>query len=801
MAPSQHHQIQYAYANAAMLYDDGSYSRGGGYISRPMYTPPNNGYNAPPQGYEIYAQHHQHHHHHHHHHHQHQLQQQRLPHQRGGYYQNQGRGGGPMGRGARRGGHYDSSHHQRGGGRGGMQRGSRHEHLCIIHVDSFETVNAANRSNTLISLIPPHVLDQASRGPRLGNNFQGMAIIRALLIVNKRFLVGSISEPRDTQNVIIPDSAAVQLMNVENVLCDEGHLVVEMESGAKIAKNLYGQLRHGLVQVVSFEPPTETPEPINVYAMDADTILKELPGNYQLFFEMEQAMREDSERSATLFSQILRLSSPSLTSTNTTEEPQQPAGEGDQASPPRRTHMLLRYPQGVRVLSLALESPTKRAMFFQRLHEEGEEVSRLYTNGIAPEGTLFLTLLSSALTAPIVFNSFGVETRENGLPVRQTDWADRSEIINVLCTRIASEGILLVRSNGGNCMITALAKRLWPDWKGEAPAAREPPRGSKRDRDDHESGTSQSVRTEGDTSANQATTEGRRAPASLDELVLQRLPQDWRFYEACVNAFTCGRVPERSAEQSGEVSANRGELSVEVRGTLVTDHIIACRAVQVLLPHFADVVLQHQKLYAGCDYSPYVYHCVEFLTSLATRARALMLSPHGNYVAQSLIVEFSPRAIPGTVIESVLLSFLNEAADNVNFLSLQKCASNVVERAISCCDAIDRQKHDEFILRTARGLLSNNDDRLTELATNQYGNYVCSHLCKKLTAVVTSEASSSGGSASAEMVEEATKLEAEAFARLYRRMREIQGSRFTAGLVSWLNAQEGRLRGAAPAEA
>eukprot|EP00796_Vickermania_ingenoplastis_P011062 gene11062-7693_t len=724
-------------------------------------------------------------------------QQQRQPYAPGGYRggaggygqgYNQGYQGG-RGRGGRGGFQGDGQRGGRGGRGGFGQRGQRHELLCLIHVDSFATLGNASRSGTFATLMPQKLLE---------NRPHGHHVFRLLVVVGKTYLAAAVSEPRESQDIVLAEPTSKQFMNVENVLCDEGHLLVEMESGDKLAKNLYGQLRHGLQQIAPFdrEPDTAGDAEADVYTMEVEGLLKDMATQKPIFRRLEEAVKEDSERSTTLFDQLLQLSSPSLAAPDG-EQPAEGAGQEGSATAttatsaaPRRTHMLLRSPQGVRLLSLALEVPSKRQVFFRRLREEGQEVARTRSGArTAPEGTLFLTLLSSVLTSTIVFNSFGVETRSSGSSVAKAAWADRDEIVDTLCTRVAEEGILLLRSNGGSCMVMALTKRLRPGFK-----VHEPPRserrtisasatgGFKRGRQGDADGAGRSVKTESGAVPTQAAEASPvpTAPASLDAFAVPEPPLDWRFFHACAAAFTEGRVPERVASKEGEEAAP--PPTEQQRIPLITDHIISCRAVQVLLPHFADSVLTHEKESNGGAVPPstYVRQCSEFLGGLAQRAKELMLHAFGNYVAQSLVTELAPRAIPGTRIAAIVKEILDAVIESVSELSLQKCASNAVERAITASESLP-DGH-EFILRASRAMLENDTTRLVELATNQYANYVVSHLCKRLTALVVSG-----------NYPEAAAVEKEFFTRLSGQMNALQTSRFSAGLVGWLNAEESHI--------
>lgn len=756
-------------------------------------------------------------------------QQQRQ--QYGGYG---GRGGGYRGvggRGARGGYPGGDMYHQRGrggaGGRGGYGlRGPRQEILVVVHTDSFATLNTVSRAGSMLSLVPPRVLETRPQLPH---------VLRILVVVKKQYLAASVSEPKENQDIILSEETATKFLNVENVLCDEGNLFVDLESGDKLARNLYGQLRLSLVQIVNFDKPEAAAEgddaaDADVFSMNKETLLQDMCNRKSVFSKMEEAMREESERSTKLFEDILRLSSRNLAAAASAAEPAEGEGEDAQQSSatannnhnnsttaattngPRRTHVLLRSPQGVRLLKMALEHAAKREVFFRFLQEEGNEVSLTRAPAhTAPEGTLFLTLCSSVLTSSLVFHCFGLETKLEGNTQPTPEWTDREHIIDVICARIASEGILLLRSNGGSCMINALVRRLCPGFRLlEAPRSeRRVAAGLKRGRADEPTAesTEKVARTEDGAVAHNAGADGgiTRAPPSLDGYEVPVPPQDWRFFHACAAAFVEGRIPEKTGGTRRQDNNNNNnsnyqnqnntqnstpptivtlkaeEITLEHRISLLTDHIISCRAIQVLLPHFADAILTFEKSGATSE-SDFVRQCTAFLNALTQRGKDLMLHAFGNYVAQSLITELVPRAIPNTRVEAVLNTLTEVVQSNIVELSAQKCASNVVERAIALSEHFPQGT--KFVVDATRKILEGDDKALLELATSQYANYVVSLLGKKLSSIPST----------ASNAEEALAVEKQLYSRLLQNMNQLQNSRFSSGLLNWMTAQQARLK-------
>lgn len=754
--------------------------------------------------------------------------QQGYQRQRYGEYQNNGypqRGGGfGRGRGGRGGYHQEgygghpggqwNAHPGRGfnprGGRG-MGRGNRsmrrEEVLCIAHVDSFAAVHTASRTGRLASLLPPQILHRFSQQSPMGG-YNGMSsVLRFLIVVGKRYLVAAVSEPKEAQDVVVSENTAKRFMDVENVLCDEGNLLVDLENGSKLAKHLYGQLRLSLVQMVAFDkvetmtegkPEDGSVEGQDIFTLEPEALLKGMVSKKSVFEKLEASIAEDTPASLALFEKLLKYSSPNVA----VDASGAAASAGDAADEEgmpfsgtlavaRRSHALLRSAQGTRLLTLALENPSKRAAFFQRIKEEGEEIVALRGSAFtAPEATLLLTFISSVLTSPLLFHCFGIETRLNGAVAPPPAWEDREQIMDIICTRIGAEGILLLRSNGGSCMMTALARRLRPsfplyDGHQKVSDRRVATLGYKRGRGDDGNETSA---TAADPKADLVVP---FAPSTLQDVGETPAPLDWRFFHACANAFVAGRIPDRQSQpnSSGErsssgsgpiVTLTQDEITPAMRLPLLTDHIISCRAVQIFFPHFIDAVLSFEKQRAfqgeaGATPSPYVQQCMTLLETLAARAKELMLHPFGNYVAQSILLELVPRAVPHSCADTTLRSLLDSAEKNVMELGSQKCASNVVERAIGISASL--KDGDAFIIRIAEVMLKSEPKTLLDMATNQYGNYVLLNVLKKL---------QSSSEKNVPEKEAATKALTDISQLLSNNLSVLQGSRFSSGLVNFI---------------
>lgn len=70
------------------------------------------------------------------------------------------------------------------------------------------------------------------------------------------------------------------------------------------------------------------------------------------------------------------------------------------------------------------------------------------------------------------------------------------------------------------------------------------------------------------------------------------------------------------------------------------------------------------------------------------RAKELMVHNYGNYVIQTVITQMAPRAIPHTFIEQTLHTVIETIIDNIFEASVQKFASNCVQRAITATAVI-----------------------------------------------------------------------------------------------------------------
>lgn len=554
------------------------------------------------------------------------------------------------------------------GGRGGQYSSvrppplSRAEQYCILYVDSFSSLHSACRRGTISSFFPQRLLALANGGmggnPRYSQNYapynqppnptRNASAVCALIIVEKRYLVASISVPREAQNIVLSENVAKKFLDMKDVLNENSQMLLDLSHGSRLPKSLYHQLRSGLVQLLAVDKSeTVAPgtgeggasdgvtntaaeqemaamleHPDSVFEFNAEKLLEYLLSRYTIVTLVENCLKEESERSTALFGRLLDQSCkwvPPRGGAGATAQNEGGDGDDDDEGEEedsssatrgaggdsnsstashslssatdgvmtlrRRAHPLLRTPHGVFLLSLAMESPSKRALFFRRMQEEQEQISRSPYH-TAPESSLFVTFFASILTCPLVFKCFGL-SHTGSLPEDQR-WPEQESIVQIMCARMANEGIVLVRSTGGGSVLTALLHAQRPQYSyihppGSPYRSREGGPGGaqgeetnpstaasgarKRGREDEQDDQSQRqdrpqmARKEsrgensgpgGERGFHSEDKDGssiaavvRRAPASLQEYEVPLPPDDWRLLEATVAAFCTGRLPEK----------------------------------------------------------------------------------------------------------------------------------------------------------------------------------------------------------------------------------------------------------------
>lgn len=480
------------------------------------------------------------------------------------------------------------------------------------------------------------------------NPARNLNSICALIIVEKRYLAATISVPKEAHNIVLSENVARKFLDMKYVLNENSQLLLDLAHGSKLPKSLYHQLRSGLVQLLAVDKSeTMAPatgedgandavtntvaeqemaalleNPDSVFEFNAEKLMEYLLSRYSMVTLVENCLKEESERSTALFGRLLEQSckwvpprggAGAMTQSEGGEEDEDDEGEQEDSSSAtrgtggdgnsssttshpssktervmtlrRRAHPLLRTPHGVFLLSLALENPSKRALFFHRMQEEQEQISRSPYH-TAPDSSLFVTFFASILTSPLVFKCFGVSCT-GSLPEDQR-WPDQESVVQIMCARMANEGIVLVRSTGGGSVLTALLHAQRPQYTymhppgspyrsreggpggalGEesyhttvAGGARKRGREDELDDESPRQDRSLMARKEGrgensgpggergfhpeDKDASSTVAVIPYPPASLQEYEVPLPPVDWRLLEATVEAFCTGRLPEK----------------------------------------------------------------------------------------------------------------------------------------------------------------------------------------------------------------------------------------------------------------
>lgn len=690
------------------------------------------------------------------------------------------------------------------GGRGGAGMMPRLVVNVLVHLDDVSKLEELGRKGTMDGIVPQNIISnllyKAKGSP-----------IRALVVVDKRYIGARMTFPRHPEDVILSQATYTNFLDVFEVIGDDGGRFVNVPNGGNISRHMYNQLAAYVSQLSPFDKPTPEGTVVDPYTTSAKELIADLAKNRRTYDAVEAAMKEVSEASVALFHSLLQepyvvggaarpVVAAAEGNNGVGEQTENP--DGGEAAPessppplvtPRPTQFrpaLLSHPQGLNIFNLSLKHEAKRKAFFELLRvdtpagEGGPSVS---------EG-LYKTFFAGVLTSQHVFRSFGVRAHQTSASSTD-DLTLQSEEVDILCEGFARYGIEVVCANGGSCMLAALTKALRPGYKTCEGLynRRQLPRGSKRGREESNNETALAhPRSEEDATPSLAAatddeTNMSRTPRCLEEYTVQVAPKDWRFFYAVANAFTMGDLQEQPT--AAPLSADEAVMR---RAELLTQHIVACRAVQVMIPHFADSVLEAAKSDCHSATSEHVNLCEKLLRTFAMRSKGLMVHSYGNYVAQTLILELSPRAVPGTPVESVLRVVLDIIVDNIFEMSVQKFASNCVERAIMASAGLPDGT--QFIVNLARALLSRGGKTMLEVGSQQFGNYVVRHVCERLTAFSSIEATDEMAS----LLESAKALEKQYYQWLTAHRAELQSTPFGVGLMSWIESQQGRLSSQTP---
>lgn len=713
---------------------------------------------------------------------------------RGGFTPRPGRGGRGRGDGF-----------SRGGGRGGMY-GPRRELYCTILLDNYSQVEEVGRKGTLETIVPPAVMKTITTRARGGT-------IRALLVVNQKYLGACVSTPRGTEDIILSQKTAEAFMDISYVLGDDGRRIVDMQNGSSLPRHLYAKMRSGLMRVTSFDKPSATADEaaVDLQTTPASELLSRITTDEKVYNAVSAAMAENSEASLKLFSNLMQGYQVSEGATEEEEEENaeeaennddekdkdagaQPADGTTTKTTVKAQEVLLNSPQGIQILYQAMSDPSKRQCLFDMIKAPMTSDSSVVLT-LTPGFRLLRTLFSSPLLTKLVFEFFGLVP-----PGLTSDVKPISSEVDIICSVMERYGVAVSSCIGGGSLVNALLAALNPN-AVKSVKETQSGTGAKRSRDggDEESQKASQPKTETQPPAAAAAV---RAPASLADYQPPSSPSDWRLYYAIASSLCSGEIPQRTARpvaQDGSKSAEAPAAeepadTVDSRIIFVAQHLIGCRLLQHLLPELADVVLSAEKdpsVKSDAKHQLFVERCTSILQSVASQSGSLVNHSHGNHIAQTLIADLAPRAIPGTPVEAIVRTFMDIIVNQIFEISVQKFSSNCVERAITASSTIPEGSH--FLLQMGRALIEKGDEQLMHIASNQYGNYVVRHLCEELTGYAT-EAVPNTDSV---VVSEAKELEMRYFKAITSQTAKLQSTPYGVGLMSWTQSQRARLEASA----
>ncbi|CCW63845.1 unnamed protein product [Phytomonas sp. EM1] len=658
--------------------------------------------------------------------------------------------------------------------------------------------------------------------------------VRFLVVVERRYLAARVVLPRAPEDVFLAPETVRAFSDIRSVLSEDGGRFVDLENGATVPRHLFLQLSTILTHLLPFDKPAQPTKIADVRTADLGEVIQEMMVNRPIFDAVADVIREDSEFSTNFFIRLVQEACSSVAGSagapkapnegeNDTQEEQatsQTAEETAEGSvnPANPTSApstavvqekgpkiaLLASPQGCALLKIVLAQRSKRRAFFEYMQQASSADS--------PSGAeeLFKSFFAGILTSRFVFQSFGLRLAEDDAgeesPTTPAIPREDSEV-DVLCGCFARYGITVVSGNGGSCMVASLIRALRPKYRTFEVALNRrdrnaPPgsRGVKRGREGREPDDAApppaapfphhpQPRTEED---GKPDPHASHAPASLAEYHVPEPPLDWRFFYAVASSFSSGQYllsglhphphphpHPNAARDPAEEAATPAPLT---RVQLLAEHIVACRTVQVMIPHFADAILAAEKRPVGSpSHDAFVAQCSQLLKELANRVKELVVHNYGNYVAQTFFLELAPRAVPGSEVENTLRIAFDAIVANIFSMSMQKFASNCVERAIIASANVAEGR--QIILRLAKSLLERGEMLMVQVASHQFGNYVVRHICEQLTAFTAADAATiSDGER-----QEAGVLEGQFLTWLSAHRTELQQTPYGVGLVNWMN--------------
>ncbi|EPY22224.1 hypothetical protein AGDE_13510 [Angomonas deanei] len=584
--------------------------------------------------------------------------------------------------------------------------------------------------------------------------------IHLLLIVEKKYLAGCMSLPKGRDDVFLSPTTTQTFMNVEAVLSDDGDRMVQAENGSTVARHIFTQFKRYLTSLAGFDKPATDSGEVSLEELPAQESLRLMEQNKEVFRKVQEALKPDTDAATELFIK-LTFAAPALDGgaekKEVTTEDGAPADGATQRPVVRKC--LLTSAQGSQLFLECMSNPKKRAAFFEHLASVIE--------GKVDSAFFYKTFFNSVYTSELILNSFGCSIV--GAPATLN-----ANEVKIICDGFSRFGLLVLCASGGSSVVAALVQALRPNYKakpiGKIVSGDKRP----RDTDDEEKHSG-----------------AASCPASLDAYTFPAPPSDWSFFFACAKSFVGGDMEDdetKPAEGGANEEGSESQAKAK-RIELLSQHIVACRAVQIFIPHFTDSILDKEKNGSkDGDMQTFQQNCHTFLSELTQRFYSLVTHQHGNYVAQTMIAELAPRAVPNTPIFEFMREISNVLAQHAFDLSTQKCSSNCVERALECTMA-NPDEGVQFLFRVAKQFLSKAPHEVLGVATNMFGNYVVRHMCQSLSSVVVGNTKVTAP----EVLKEAKDLEKQLFDIIEKGQATIQSVATGSGVMSWMTANKARI--------
>ncbi|KAG8339605.1 hypothetical protein ERJ75_001352300 [Trypanosoma vivax] len=667
-----------------------------------------------------------------------------------------------------------------------------------MHVKNYAVLEEASRRGSLRESIDKAVLARMGRRGTPG-------ILRILVILDRQYVAACMSVPPSPDDIVLSKAIATEFLDVRCVYCDDGLRLVEVEDGTHVAKHVYVTVRTALEQLAIYQRSLVRKDyKWNFPGLDGTEFMKDIVTNPCVFSTLSAILRGENDDSFTALQLWRRLllepAPPDPASENGEEgqasfhcEHQQQIPKADSSAPPVLESCgagIFATIQGSQLFRIGVSKPKLRQELLRLIAEvaspQGVPASEEVAD--APLGTrctveqLFLGLFSCSLDTYFVFECFGC-----GEGKVRCD-----EEVDIICAGMERLALRIVCSNGGSFMMTAMVKMLCPtrfsaSQRTGGKSAKEVDANlqhrvcnSNNGNNNNNNGNNNFLDCSSDVWGAQTsvTAAGGHVPGE---------PSYWRLFHAVARAFVDGAVP---SDTGGE------KVTLSRRVKLLTQHVVACRSIQCLVPFFVDCIVQNELDGAGqCMQQPppkqseeqalkakaeqFYEDCKAILEEITRQCGILVNHSYGNYVLQTVIVELAHNSSSAPSLKAMLDKIFESLRTKIFEVSVQKFASNCVERAVEVCVSIENGS--ELILDFASAFLAEGPRRMLQVALHQYGNYVIHKVLERVTGVATGDMQ-----ATKAQMSEACQKEAQYMTIFTHNLAQLQQSSYSVGILSWM---------------